>query len=58
MTVGRLGIEINNEYLILKLLVNGHSDLTFDENISIFKSVHTFITQTDFSTSVYIYMIK
>ena len=47
VTVGRLGIEINNEYLILELLVNGHSYLTFDENISIFKSIHTFITDTN-----------
>ena len=41
MTVGRLDIEINNEinneYLILEFIANGHSGQTFDEDISIFK---------------------
>ena len=42
----KLGIDFNNEKQIIDLLLKGHSELTFDENINIFTIVQMYITKT------------
>ena len=45
-TIDRLGIDIDNTTLITKLLLTGHPELTFNENVSLCKSVQNYINNT------------
>ena len=41
-----IDIDIDNTTLITKLLLTGHPELTFNENVSLCKSVQNYINNT------------
>ena len=45
-TLDLLNININTEISIMKLIINGHPNLSFQQNVNLFNIVHEFITNS------------
>ena len=45
-TLDLLNININSEISIMKLIINGHPNLSFQQNVNLFNIVHEFITNS------------
>ena len=45
-TLDLLNININSEISIVKLIINGHPNLTFQQNVNLFNIVHEYITNS------------